>query len=131
MNNKGKGLDGEVAVAEYLMKKGYLILKRNYKENCGEIDLISTKDDVYVFTEVKNRSGEKFGSPIESVSPQKIGKIIKTAELFLTRRRKYLVDCRFDVAVVKNGVVEEYIENAFTRNDVGRKNHLRKRILFF
>ena len=121
MNNKGKGVDGEQAVMEYLMKNGYLLLERNYKEKCGEIDLISSKDGVIVFTEVKTRYDNNFGTPVESVTPEKIRKIIKTAELYMIKKKKYGVDVRFDVAVFYSGDLEEYIENAFTRNDSGRK----------
>ena len=123
MNNRGKGVDGEVAVMEYLMKRGYLLLERNYKEKCGEIDIISQKDGVLVFTEVKNRTNDGFGTPLDAVTPQKISHIVKTAELYMSRKKRFYNDCRFDVAIVRFWVVEEYLENAFTKNDRGRKNH--------
>ena len=123
MNNRGKGVDGEVAVMEYLMKRGYLLLECNYKEKCGEIDIISQKDGVLVFTEVKNRTSDGFGTPLDAVTPQKISRIVKTAEMYLSRKKRFYNDCRFDVAIVRFGEVEEYLENAFTKNDRGRKNH--------
>ena len=110
-------------VLEYMIKNGYVILERNYKEKCGEIDLISEKDGAIVFTEVKSRGSKRFGEPIESVTPEKISSIIKTAELYLSRKKKYFADARFDVAVVAGDKLEEYIPNAFTRNDAGRKRH--------
>ena len=120
MNTRAKGIEGETLVCEYLEKQGFEIVERNYKEKCGEIDVIAKKAGSWVFVEVKARNGSRFGDALESVTPAKIAKIIKTAELFLLRKRAYSSDCRFDIAVVKNGAVEEYIPNAFTKADAGK-----------
>jgi len=48
------GLDAEEKVAEYLLKDGYKILKRNFHSKFGEIDIIAKKDDILSFIEVKD-----------------------------------------------------------------------------
>ena len=122
MNTRAKGIDGETVVCEYLEKRGVRIVERNHSEKCGEIDVIAEEKGVLLFVEVKSRNGNAFGDALESVTPAKIAKIVKTAELYMVRRGIYPADCRFDVAVVKNGELDEYIPNAFTRADGGRKN---------
>ena len=54
-----RGQTGEDAVCEYLEDKGYRVAARNFRIRGGEIDIISTKGEYLVFTEVKTR---KFGA---------------------------------------------------------------------
>ncbi len=58
MDRQELGRFGENAVAYYLEKKGYRILKRNYRVKGGELDIIAEKDGVVAFVEVKTRTPE-------------------------------------------------------------------------
>jgi len=49
---------GEKIAAEFLAKKGYRILARNFRTRFGEIDLVAAKDGVLVFVEVKLKIGD-------------------------------------------------------------------------
>lgn len=73
---------GEDIASKFLVQKGYKIITRNFKSRFGEIDLIAIKANVLVFVEVKTRWSDKFGSPVEAVTPWKILKIRKTAEYY-------------------------------------------------
>jgi putative endonuclease len=57
-----------------------------------------------VFVEVRYRRGTTYGDSIESITPQKIRKLQKTAEYYLIRHQLYdKIPCRFDVVgVAKN-----------------------------
>ena len=46
---------GEDLAAEYLEKKGYTIVERDWKSGRRDIDIIALDDDVVVFVEVKTR----------------------------------------------------------------------------
>ncbi|WP_276661388.1 YraN family protein, partial [Syntrophomonas wolfei] len=61
--NRELGLWGEELAAQYLGKKGYKILERNFYTRYGELDLVCEKDDNIVFVEVKTRRSTRFGSP--------------------------------------------------------------------
>ena len=50
------GSAGEKIAALYLEKKGYKILRRNFRVKGGEIDIIAENDDIISFVEVKSRS---------------------------------------------------------------------------
>ena len=65
--------------AEYLKKKGYIILERNYKLRSGEIDIVAKENNTISFIEVRTRSSLKFGSPFDSVTTSKQRQIIRTA----------------------------------------------------
>ncbi len=123
MNTRSDGIQGELIAKEYLQKQGYRIVQLNYSTKVGEIDIIAAKDGVAVFCEVKRRSSNKYGSGLESVTPDKIRKIIKTAEIFLLSKKASYVPCRFDVIVVGDSEVVEHVPNAFTKEDAGKKKH--------
>ena len=53
-NKQKVGEIGENVASEYLKKKGFKILERNYWKKWGELDIIAQKGDVIHFVEVKN-----------------------------------------------------------------------------
>jgi putative endonuclease len=80
MSNKSTGDRGESLAREYLEQQGYRILDTNYRGPGGEIDIVARDDDFLVFIEVRTRSSLDYGSPEESVTPAKKGRLIATAQ---------------------------------------------------
>jgi len=66
---------GEDTAAEYLQKQGYDILSRNFRTKYGEIDIVSQKDGIIYCVEVKTRLSNRYGSPIDAITPQKLQKM--------------------------------------------------------
>ena len=81
--NFQKGKAGEGLARDFLSKNGYQILKSNFQNRFGEIDLVASKDKILVFVEVKLKIGEQFGLPEEMITPGKIRQIEQTAQVFL------------------------------------------------
>jgi len=77
---------GEELAVEYLKKKGYKIIDRNFRRGYGEIDIVaidsSEREKILIFIEVKTRSSTKFGSPLEAISPWKLKFLIRTAQFY-------------------------------------------------
>jgi len=94
------GQSGEDIAADFLSKKGYAILLRNYRCRYGEIDIIARKDEVLVFIEVKTRTDETFGSPAAAVTFRKQRQISKTAQYYLAERNLFDASARFDVVSI-------------------------------
>jgi putative endonuclease len=117
--NNGKlllGKEGERVAEQYLKKKGYKLVERNYRCAAGELDLIVLDRRVVVFVEVKTRTGQGFGSPLEAVEFRKQRKMIRAAQYFLSAKGLHQRDARFDVVGVSWPGIEpivEHIENAF------------------
>ncbi len=107
---------GEDAAANFLKKKGYLILERNFRKGYGEVDIIGIKDNTLVFIEVKTRSSSYFGTPLEAITPRKLRILIRGANYY-----KYVLhpelpdDMRIDAVgvVVKGQTIQsiEHVEN--------------------
>jgi putative endonuclease len=110
------GKKGEALAEEYLRRKGFKILKRNYRYGHKEIDIIAREDDTIVFIEVKAGRSKDFGAPQERVNLKKQRNLTETAFHFIQQEKVTGCDFRFDVlAIDYRGGKEEvdHIRNAF------------------
>ena len=97
---KKTGQAGEDIACIFLERKGYTIKDRNYRKPWGEIDIIAEKNNTVRFIEVKaitlsGLSREIGHRPEELVDSRKLGKISRTASLYMERRRdnrEYQID---------------------------------------
>ena len=80
------GAKGEQLAADYLQRLGYTLLKRNYRGNGGEIDIIAQKQGVTYFVEVKSRTHSGFTNPADSVTPRKREQISKAASAWFAKQ---------------------------------------------
>lgn len=110
--NKVVGTQGETLAAKYLESKGYEIIKRNYKNDYGEIDIIAAHDGYLIFVEVKTRSSLVFGFPSEAVDAHKRRKISQVASVYIRYNKLYDLPVRFDVIEICGEEIN-HIEDAF------------------
>lgn len=110
------GREGEDLARKHLEKAGYHIIESNYRTRSGEIDLIADDGGVLVFIEVKTRSSNRFGTPLEAVTAAKCRQISKVALEYLSRNNCQESLVRFDVVGVETGppVQVEVVKDAFT-----------------
>jgi putative endonuclease len=73
---------GEDAACDYLRKKGYKILERNFRKGYGEIDIVALDGDILVFIEVKTRTSDSYGTPFDAISSSKLRLLIKGANFY-------------------------------------------------
>lgn len=99
-NSREIGNIGEQATADFLERKGYEILRRNYTVRGGEIDIIARKERVVAFVEVKTRKESPLSQGEEAITAAKKRRIIAAAQRFIDEVLKDCGDFRFDVAVV-------------------------------
>ncbi len=78
------GYRGESYAAEYLSRKGYEILERNFTVKEGEIDIIAKKEKEIIFVEVKSRKTlTPDYLPQEAVTKRKQNRIIAAAKAYI------------------------------------------------
>ena len=104
--------------ARFLRRQGFKILHRNFRgRHGGEIDLVCRERDTLVFVEVKTRTREDFGRPVEAVNRQKQHRISLGAFAWLRLLGNPDILFRFDVVevIVAAGAAPriELIRNAF------------------
>jgi putative endonuclease len=116
MNTVSLGSEGEYLAVEFLKKKNYKILAKNYKTSIGEIDIVAKDGETIVFVEVKTRANDTFGLPFEAVNKGKRRKLKNLALLFLKRHPRE-APARFDVISIvqthDGNKVIEHITDAF------------------
>jgi len=107
MNNVKLWIEGEEKACEYLRKRGYRILERNYKNRYGELDIIAQPKhnaDVIVIVEVKAKSSDDYGRPIEMITQHKRKKLEQVTSGYLqTLDKEYYV--RFDAIEFIDGQI--------------------------
>ena len=114
MNKRKIGASNEVIAMDYLKSKGYTILEANYRNRYGEIDIIAIFNHTIVFCEVKYRSNNLCGDPLEAVNYRKQHKIINTAMYYSSIKNiSDKVSMRFDVIAIYGNDKIIHIENAF------------------
>lgn len=97
---RGTARLGELLAAALLVLKGYRIEARNWRCAHGEIDLIARRGDVLAFVEVKARTTRTAGTPEEAVTARKRARLVRLAQVYLSRYRGAVSGCRFDVVAV-------------------------------
>ncbi len=107
------GRTSEYLATNYLKKHGYKIIKNNYKNSIGEIDIIAKYKKLIVFVEVKARSSRAFGDPLEAIDENKQFKIRQVAQMYLKTIGKLDCPVRFDAISVLGDDEIYHIENAF------------------
>ena len=109
------GKKGEQLATDFLVKKGYNIIERNYRFEKAEVDIIAKQKGTLAIIEVKTRSSIDFGNPQDFVKPSQIKRLVKAVNEYVNDN-DLNVDVRFDIiAIIKDGnhYKIEHLENAF------------------
>jgi len=88
---------GERIAARWLERSGWKIIARRFRSGRRDIDLVAQHDDLIAFVEVKARSGDDFGDPVEAVNHRKRRELSKSAQTWIDRHGRSGESYRFDV----------------------------------
>lgn len=95
------GAWAEALVCADLESRGLILVERNFRLKCGELDLVMRDGRRIVFVEVRYRAGERWGGGLASVTRVKQRRLISAASGFLQARPELRgLPCRFDVVAV-------------------------------
>ena len=95
--SRAKGNIAENKAVLFLEERGYLIVERNFYSRFGEIDIIASRDGVLHFVEVK--SGEDYELAVQNITPFKVRKLIKTADVYM-KKNSLDLEYMFDAVIV-------------------------------
>lgn len=84
---KDIGSNGEDSASEYLTKLGHEIIERNWKTKLCEIDIISIKNDVLFFIEVKYRKNAQQGGGLSAITTKKLRQMKFASELYAVKHK--------------------------------------------
>lgn len=72
----------ETEAARYLETQGHAILERNWKTKYCEIDIVSHRDGMYYFTEVKYRKNANQGGGLAAITAKKLKQMQFAADMY-------------------------------------------------
>ncbi|MBV9950199.1 MAG: YraN family protein [Myxococcales bacterium] len=115
-----RGRRAELAVTDYLVARGYVILARNLRLGRLELDVVARRGPLVAAVEVRTRGPRSFEGALESLSFTKRLRLTRAVERLWERRLASMRDVeriRIDVAAVTFDGAEtrvEYIEGALS-----------------
>jgi putative endonuclease len=93
------GARAEALAAEFLAARGLVVIERNWRRRCGELDLIARDGETLVFVEVRLRTRRDFGDAAASITPAKQARLIAAAGQYLAGLDRSPA-CRFDAVLL-------------------------------
>ena len=118
------GQRGERYATQFLKRRGFKILARNYRCPAGEIDIIAFNEasaathpeNCIVFVEVKTRTSDFHASPESAVDAKKQRKIKKAAAYYLLHHGQTDMVVKYDIITIladPKGTRINHIPDAF------------------
>lgn len=106
------GRRGEATAARYLEAAGLRIVDRNWRCPAGEIDLVAVDGSTLVIIEVKTRSSDDFGQPLEAITASKLERLYVLASTWARAHNQRFSGFRIDaVGVLDDGTGAPRIEH--------------------
>lgn len=91
--NLNLGKLGEDIACNFLKSKGHKIILRNFKKPFGEIDIITKKNNILIFVEVKTLKENKIGfCPEDQMTQFKIKRLKKICQYFILNNSELIND---------------------------------------
>lgn len=96
------GQRAEHWACDLLRRQGAEILERNFRQRCGELDVIALHEGVILVVEVRLRRHQNFAGAAASVDRHKQKKILRTTQLWLMKHPEHArLPIRFDVVAIE------------------------------
>lgn len=101
------GLRGENEATEYLLKNGFEIIDRNWRNGRYELDIVARKGDMLHIVEVKTRRENNLTSPEYAMNRKKFNALCQAVTYYI---KLYRIDLEivFDLVAVEYSDSGEY-----------------------
>jgi putative endonuclease len=113
-----RGRRAELAVADFLVARGFAVLARNLRLGALELDVVARRGGLVVVVEVRTRGAGSFEGAFESISRTKRARLMRAVDRLWRQRfarRPDVERLRIDVAAVRFEAGQtwvEYVEGA-------------------
>jgi putative endonuclease len=111
-STSARGRAAERRVAWHYRLRGYKLLAQNVRAGGVELDLIVRRGRRVVFVEVKEKSGPRYGDPLEAVDERKRQRLRRGAEAWLVANPAFAsLAVAFEVAAVRAHGIERVCDS--------------------
>jgi putative endonuclease len=98
---------GERRAARHYLLRGWRLVGANVRVGRNEVDLVVRRGRRLLVVEVKEKTGDRYGDPLEMVDAEKLRRVRRTAQAWLASRPDLAaLEIGFEVAGVSPGRVE-------------------------
>jgi putative endonuclease len=112
-SSRARGAEAERRARRFYRLRGYRVLDANAWAGGNELDLVVRRGNSLIFCEVKEKSLDGFGDPLEMVGPEKQRRLRHAAEAWLAQRPELAsLEVGFDVVADRGGRLER-VAHAF------------------
>lgn len=115
------GQVGEEIATDFLKKKGYKILDKNFKTKWGELDIVASHKKAIIFVEVKTlikKTNSEF-LPEDEITFHKASQLQKMTQIYLSAKKLPLdIDQQIDIIAIEFNTIDDYIIR-HTENAIG------------
>ncbi|MGH7202956.1 MAG: YraN family protein [Candidatus Levyibacteriota bacterium] len=121
-----QGKRGEEYAAVFLRSQGWHIIEQNFRIRGGEIDIIAIdpgasldameQEKTLVFVEVKTRSSNDFGTPLEAIGYYKLRALIKATQFYKMNHSNLPDLMRIDAVSVMMGANDQLLDIELVKN---------------
>ena len=87
MSTTDTGRAAEGKAADYLVREGYALLDRNWRNRFCEIDIVARRGGTVHFIEVKYRASNAVGDPVAYIGPLKLQRLRRAASAWCQTHR--------------------------------------------
>lgn len=106
-STRALGAAAELRARWHYRVRGYKVLDANAWSGSNELDLVLRRGRLLVFCEVKFKSGDRFGDPLDMVDDEKLRRVRRAAAMWLDRHRDLAgLAVRVDVVAVRGRRLE-------------------------
>lgn len=100
-NRAAAGREAEELAVQYLLRKGWTVVEKNWRCRAGEIDIIMRDGEEYVLVEVRSkRQSSSYGTAIEAIDARKQQRVRMVAEWYRSAYQLYEAKMRCDAIAV-------------------------------
>jgi putative endonuclease len=110
MSTTSTGRAAEEVAASHLVRQGYTLIDRNWRNRWCELDIVAKKFGVVHFVEVKYRASSLFGHPTEYINHDKLARLTRAA-LAWTQANGHRGAYQIDVLSVIGSLTEPKLEH--------------------
>ena len=98
---------GERRAARYYLARGWRLVGSNVRVGRNELDLIVRRGKRLLVVEVKEKTGDGFGDPLEMIDAEQLRRVRRTAQAWLAAHSELAeLEVGFEVVGVSPGRVE-------------------------
>ncbi|MGC9359844.1 MAG: YraN family protein [Anaerolineae bacterium] len=101
MRRGAVGRLGEDLATDLILREGYELVERNWRDRSGEIDIVARDGDFWVFVEVKARSGHWLTLPEDGLTDEKARRLRQLALNYLAAHDLTDATWRIDLVAIE------------------------------